>query len=183
MTIAGQLFTITQEGSLQSTSPTITVGTVTACNAGTQVEVPVSISDTADRLNCSFSVTFDKAKLQYTGKTSGDMGASVLVSSTADINATGIVQPIVTFEEGGATSGVICKFKFSLLSSLAEGSQLDLTIGDISPEDTYCGESGAIQCTGECSTWTDVIDKYNAYVGGQASWTDVITCYSQYTAS
>jgi hypothetical protein len=182
MTIAGQLFTITQEGSLQSTSPTITVGTVTACNAGTQIEVPVTISDTADRLDCSFSVTFDKAKLQYAGKTSGDMGASVLVASTADINAIGIVQPIVTFEEGGATSGIICKFKFTLLSAISESSQVELTIGDISPATTYCGESGAVKCTGECSTWTDVITKYNAYVSGQATWTDVITCYSQYAS-
>jgi hypothetical protein len=182
MTIAGQLFTITQEGSLQSTSPTITVGTVTACNAGTQIEVPVTITDTAGKLDCSFSISFDKTKFQYAGKTSGDMGASVLVASTEDINATGIVQPIVTFEEGGATAGIICKFKFTLLSDISESSQLDLTIGDISPTTTYCGESGAVKCTGECSTWSDVIDKYNSYVGGQSSWTDVITCYSQYTS-
>jgi hypothetical protein len=34
----------------------------------------------------------------------------------------------------------------------------------------------------ECSTWTDVISKYNAYVGGQVVWNDVITCYTQYTS-
>jgi len=32
----------------------------------------------------------------------------------------------------------------------------------------------------ECSTWTDVISKYNLYVSGQALWSDVITCYNQY---
>jgi hypothetical protein len=31
-----------------------------------------------------------------------------------------------------------------------------------------------------CSIWTNVIDKYNAYVSGSASWDDVIACYTQY---
>lgn len=34
----------------------------------------------------------------------------------------------------------------------------------------------------ECSTWTDVISKYNAYVSGQAVWDDVIVCYQQYAS-
>jgi len=31
-----------------------------------------------------------------------------------------------------------------------------------------------------CSTWTDVITKYNSYVSGSATWTDVINCYGEY---
>jgi hypothetical protein len=38
---------------------------------------------------------------------------------------------------------------------------------------------GQIQPAG-CSTWSDVIEKYNTYVSGQASWSDVITCYGEY---
>jgi len=34
----------------------------------------------------------------------------------------------------------------------------------------------------ECSTWADVIAKYQAYVSSQASWNDVITCYNQYAS-
>ena len=34
----------------------------------------------------------------------------------------------------------------------------------------------------ECSTWSDVIGKYNAYVSGQAQWSDVINCYNQYVS-
>ena len=34
----------------------------------------------------------------------------------------------------------------------------------------------------ECSTWTDVISKYNDYVAGQTTWNDVITCYTQYAS-
>jgi hypothetical protein len=33
-----------------------------------------------------------------------------------------------------------------------------------------------------CSTWSDVITKYNSYVSGQANWNDVITCYTEYTS-
>ena len=33
-----------------------------------------------------------------------------------------------------------------------------------------------------CTTWTDVIAKYNAYVNGQSSWDAVITCYNQYAS-
>jgi hypothetical protein len=35
----------------------------------------------------------------------------------------------------------------------------------------------------ECSTWTDVISKYNTYVSGQAQWNDVITCYQGYVSA
>jgi hypothetical protein len=33
-----------------------------------------------------------------------------------------------------------------------------------------------------CSTWDDVIIKYQAYVNDQASWNDVISCYGQYVS-
>lgn len=35
--------------------------------------------------------------------------------------------------------------------------------------------------TSECSTWSDVIGKYNAYVGGLGTWSDVINCFTEYT--
>lgn len=41
---------------------------------------------------------------------------------------------------------------------------------------------GAYEWQPSCSTWTDVISKYSAYVSGQASWTDVIACYNQYAS-
>ena len=40
---------------------------------------------------------------------------------------------------------------------------------------------GQVQPTG-CSTWSDVIGKYNTYVSGQATGSDVITCYNQYVS-
>jgi len=33
-----------------------------------------------------------------------------------------------------------------------------------------------------CTTWSNVIEKYNKYVATQATWTDVITCYTSYTS-
>jgi len=38
---------------------------------------------------------------------------------------------------------------------------------------------GTVQLSG-CLTWSDVISKYNTYVGNQATWTDVINCYTAY---
>lgn len=32
----------------------------------------------------------------------------------------------------------------------------------------------------ECSAWSNVISKYNNYVGNTATWSDVINCYNQY---
>jgi hypothetical protein len=163
------------------TGPTIIVGTVSACASGSSVEVPITINDTAGQLNCTFSVSFDKTKLQYTGKTLGNMGASLLVARTSDINAAGIVQPIVTFEEGGPTAGTICTFKFTLLSAISDGSQVDLTIGDINAAVSFCGESGAVQCgTSVPDTWEDVVDIYEAYTKGLVTWEEVIAAYQAY---
>lgn len=46
-------------------------------------------------------------------------------------------------------------------------------------EDTFTYTS---VCSTQCSTWTDVIAKYNTYVSDQGTWDDVITCYTQYTS-
>jgi len=168
-----------QKQATTCTGPTITVGTVSACTSGSSVEVQITINDTAGKLNCSFSVSFDNTKLQYTGKTSGNMGASLLLASNSDINEAGMVQPIVTFEEGGATSGTICKFKFTLLSDIAEDAKVDLTIGDINEQLGFCGESGAVQC-GTSETWDDVFNTYLGYTNGSLTWDDVIAAYQAY---
>ena len=141
--------------SVASQAATITVGSATG-DTGTQVSIPITIDSTAGRLDCSFSVSFDNTKLEYAGKTSGDMGASLLVASTADINTAGKVQPIVSFEEGGATSGTIVSFKFNIKTGAAAGAT-PLTIGDITPTGTYTGVSGSVTinaaaCTGPTIT-------------------------------
>ncbi|MCX5886736.1 MAG: M64 family metallo-endopeptidase [Proteobacteria bacterium] len=46
---------------------------------------------------------------------------------------------------------------------------------------TY-GEDKYFTTTIECSTWENVITKYQAYVNEQATWDDVIDCYQQYAA-
>jgi hypothetical protein len=39
-----------------------------------------------------------------------------------------------------------------------------------------------ISAAAGCSTWNDVITKYNAYVSDQAAWNDVINCYNEYVS-
>lgn len=163
--------------------PTITVGTVSACSSGSTVEVPITINDIAGETSCTFAVSFDNTKLQYTGKTSGDMGADILLGKTEDINGTGKVQPIVMFEEGGATSGTICKFKFTLLVDIEEGSSIDLPISEInSPHPgTFCGEDGAVECrTSTPQTWDDVVAVYQGYLNGNMTWDEVLAAYYAY---
>jgi hypothetical protein len=122
---------------------TITVGEAMG-KPGTEVSVPVTIDDTADRLDCSFAVSFDTAKLEYTGKTSGNMGATVLTATLAEINTAGKVQPIVQFEEDGATSGTIVNFKFKIKETAPIDTILPLIISDLVPAETYSGVSGKI---------------------------------------
>jgi uncharacterized delta-60 repeat protein len=47
---------------------------------------------------------------------------------------------------------------------------------------SIAGETFTVTQGGGCSTWTDVISKYNLYVSGQASWNNVIECYNQYVS-
>ena len=49
---------------------------------------------------------------------------------------------------------------------------------------TIAGETFTVTQDGipQCSTWNDVIEKYNSYVSGSATWTDVITCYNEYVS-
>jgi hypothetical protein len=162
------------------TGPTIMVGTVSACTAGTTVEVPITINDTAGQPDVSFSVSFDKTKLQYTGKTAGTMGAAILDAGISAINDAGMFQPVVQFAEGGPTSGTICKLKFILLSDIATDAKTDLTIDDIA-KISFCGESGAVQCgTSSTVTWEEVVNIYQDYVNGAVTWDEVIAAYLAY---
>ena len=179
VTISGTNQTGVNFTAVLCTGPTITVGTVSACASGAQVEVPVTISDTAGRTNLSFSVSFDNTTLQYTGITWGIGTPPPIGPPDDDPNATGKVQIFTWFEEGVSTSGTICAIKFTLLSTIPVGTQVNLTIGDILPESAYCGESGGVTCGGEV-TWSDVIDTYNDYVSGEVTWDEVIAAYQAY---
>jgi hypothetical protein len=47
----------------------------------------------------------------------------------------------------------------------------------------YSGSPSNVSVTSissECSAWSNVISKYNNYVGNTATWSDVINCYNQY---
>ena len=66
-------------------------------------------------------------------------------------------------------------------SNLWSGSASNVSITSISDSGatmTATLSTGAVPF--ECSSWTDVITKYNAYVGGTATWIDVRNCYTLY---
>jgi hypothetical protein len=136
------------------------------------------------KMSCSFSVSFDNTKLQYAGKTSGDMGASLQTASTADINAAGKVQALVSFEEGGATSGTIASFKFTILTGVAAGTT-PLTIGDINSDPltpALTGTSGSIAiCSSITSSITILPTSQSFDSSGGSGSVNVYTDCSSYT--
>jgi hypothetical protein len=155
------------------TGPTITVGTDNACHQGDTVEIPVTIDDIAGQPDVSFSVSFDKTKLQYTGTDDGTMSATIIAQKVDETNTAGKAQLIARFATGGATSGTIVKLKFTALADLT--TDLPLTIGDIIPSDAFCGEDGAVDsCPALC---TVTIDPQTATIfeGGQRTFTATTT--------
>ncbi|MCX5884802.1 MAG: hypothetical protein NT096_02640 [Proteobacteria bacterium] len=148
---------------------TITVGEAIG-KPGTEVSIPVTIDDTAGRLDCSFAVSFNTTLLEYTGKTSGNMGATILTATLAEINATGMVQPIVQFEEGGSTSGTIVYFKFMIKEATAIGTIIPLIISEIVPAEIYAGVSGKITVVETLCTVTISPSSASVYEGASQTF-------------
>jgi len=53
---------------------------------------------------------------------------------------------------------------------------------DTNSSNNIATESTTVNALTDCSTWEQVIAKYQEYVAGQASWTDVIECYQEYAS-
>jgi hypothetical protein len=82
-------------------------------------------------------------------------------------------------------NGAVLHYDGNTWDSMPTGVKYGLTgVWGSSGTDVFAvGTYGMILYPGKqstCSTWSDVIGKYNAYVSGSASWTDVIDCYNQY---
>jgi len=53
---------------------------------------------------------------------------------------------------------------------------------DTNSSNNIATESTTVNALTDCSTWEQVIAKYQKYVAGQAGWTDVIECYQEYAS-
>ncbi|MCX5886549.1 MAG: DUF1566 domain-containing protein [Proteobacteria bacterium] len=137
ITIADQVFTITQQGA--SCLYSIIPEEQTFSTAGGNAYITMTTESC-----CSWIATSNVSWIIITSGLSG--------------TGNGIVQYSVTANLGSSRTGTIT----------VEGRTFTV-IQD--------GIPGA-----ECSTWTDVITKYNSYVSGSSSWNDVITCYNQYAS-
>jgi hypothetical protein len=148
------------------------------CSKGDWAYDVITIDNTAGIKDCSFSITFDNTKLQYTGLYAMDMAASVqTAASINDINALGKIPLIVQFAAGGATSGEICELDFTLISDMYESPQTDLIISDILPQGVFCGTSGVVVCSNDCSTKEDVFLMLFGFMDGMGSFRDVMECF------
>jgi hypothetical protein len=124
---------------------TITVGTdLQVCDPGDTVDIAITIDSRGGLPDCSFSVSFNPAVLEYVATIPGNMDTTVYTATPEDVNTAGKVQPIVMF--GTATSGTIATFQFTLLSSIQEGVTVPLVIGDILPS-VYDGVDGLVGCS------------------------------------
>lgn len=80
-------------------------------------------------------------------------------------------------------SSVLAGMQVAAGASHTVGLKADGTVVAVGDNDSgQCNLFDWNLLNSECSTWSDVISKYNAYVSGQASWSDVIQCYQQYVS-
>jgi len=137
ITIADQVFTITQQGA--NCSYSLTPEEQIFSTAGGNAYITVTTESC-----CSWTATSNASWITITSANSG--------------TGNGIIQYSVAANSGSSRTGTII-VEVRTFTVIQDGIP------------------GA-----ECSTWNDVISKYNAYVSEQAVWNDVITCYNQYTS-
>ena len=118
-----------------------------------------------------------------------------LISGTVTSSGSGlsgVSMALTGTSSASTTTNASGNYSFSGLSNGSYTVTPSKTGYTLSPTNIAVTISGADQtgknftatATGTgCSVWTDVINKYNSYVSGQAAWTDVITCYNQYVAA
>ena len=118
--------------------------------------------------------------------------ATYSISGTVTLSGSGLSDVTMTLTGSGSgttTTDTSGNYTFSGLSNgtyTVTPSKSGYTFTPTSKSVTISGSNKtgqnfiATQSTSGCSQWSDVIEKYNQYVGGQAGWADVISCYSDY---
>jgi len=144
-----------------------------ACpRTGTITIADQSVSITQQSVSCSYSIS---PKEQFFSTSGGIAYITVTTESCCTWTATCIASWVtITSGSTGTGNGTV---NYSVAAN--NGSQRTGII-------TIAGQTFTVKQDGtpitECTTWTEVIDKYNTYVSGQAAWNDVIECYNQYVS-
>jgi inhibitor of cysteine peptidase len=200
-TIAG---TITYNGSALS-GVTVTLSGGTPKTTTTDEDGEYSFSDLS---SSTYTITPSKSGYAFT-PSSKQVTASCAVQLGVDFTATtsgttysisgkvtlsgsglsGVTMTLPGSGSGTATTDSSGNYTFSGLSNgtytiTPSKSGYTFTPASLSVTISGANKTGqnftATQSTSGCSQWSDVIEKYNQYVGGQADWADVISCYSDY---
>jgi len=149
----------------------VSANSSTSSRIGTMTEAGQTFTVTQSGLTCTYTISPTSQSYNSDG---GIGNVSVTASSsncswTATSNDSWIT---ITSGSSGTGNGTV---NYSVLANSSTSSRTGTM--------TIAGGTFTVTQGGGCSTWTDVIDKYNAYVSEQTVWTDVITCYNQYTSS
>jgi uncharacterized repeat protein (TIGR01451 family) len=145
----------------------VTVGnnltyTITVTNNGPDTATGITLTDILSSSVTYISTTSTQGSYTKSGNTvTCNIGT---LSNGASATVTIVVTP--------TTSGTITN------SASVTCSETDSNTSN----NTATATTTVISSSTGCSTWSDVISKYNSYVSNQAGWSDVISCYNEYVS-
>jgi inhibitor of cysteine peptidase len=184
--------TVTLSGGATKTTDEDGVYSFTGLSSGTYIVTPSRSGYTFTPSSKSVTTSCEiQLGVDFTATTSG---TTYSISGKVTLSGSGLSGVTMTMTLSGSDSGTketdsSGDFTFSGLSNgtytiTPSKSGYTFTPASLSVTISGANKTGqnftATQSTSGCSQWSDVIEKYNQYVGGQAGWADVISCYSDY---
>ena len=140
------------------------VSVISISDSGTTMTATLSAIST-----CTYSISPASRSFDASGGASGiSVSTTAGCTWTATSNASWV---LITSGNSGTGSGTV---NYSVSANTA--TSLRTGTMTIANQLFTVTQEGIV----ECSSWTDVIAKYNAYAGGTATWSDVIGCYNEY---
>jgi len=154
--------------------------TVTPRKSGYSFEPPyrqVTISG-ANVIGADFTAHI-ASTYTISGTVTGDTQADVTITVVYD----SVLGDTTTNTSGNYTFSGLSNGTYTVKPSKANYTFEPASTQVIISEADVTGVNFVAFAVGGCSTWADVITKYDAYVSGQATWADVIDCYQEYSST
>jgi len=151
--------------------------TITPSKTGytiTPTSIAVTISG-ANQTGKNFTAT--AVTYSISGTVSGAVQAGVTITLSGAASRTTTTDASGNYSFPGLSSGTYTVTPDKSGNTFTPAS-VQVVITNASVSGINFTASGA----GACDNWSDVIDKYNDYVEGQAVWSEVIDCYNEYVA-